>query len=90
MSGAVGAPGADYLRTFVGLLLSVLHFAILVRVILSWFPINPANPMVRTLFEITEPVLAPFRRVIPRLGMFDLAPLAALLVIGFLAGQVHA
>lgn len=69
------------LLTFAELLLQILWIAILIRVLLSWFPIDPYNPIIKVLFEITEPVLAPFRRVIPRIGMFDLSPLAALLVI---------
>jgi len=69
------------LLTFAELLLQILWIAILIRVLLTWFPIDPNNPIIRVLFEITEPVLAPFRRVIPRIGMFDLSPLAALLVI---------
>ncbi|GAC1320126.1 MAG: YggT family protein [Chloroflexota bacterium] len=76
-----------YLITFLGLLLQILWLAILVRVILSWFPVDQSNPIVRIVWEITEPVLAPFRRVIPRIGMFDLSPLAAWLVISFLAQQ---
>jgi YggT family protein len=69
------------LLTFAELLLQILWIAILIRVLLSWFPIDQNNPIIKVLFEITEPVLAPFRRVIPRIGMFDLSPLAALLVI---------
>jgi YggT family protein len=80
---------SQYLITFLGLLLNILWLAILVRVILSWFPIDPRNPIIRVVFDITEPVLAPFRRVIPRIGMFDLSPLAALLVISFLAQQLR-
>ena len=76
-----------YVQVFLGLLLQILWLAILVRVILSWFPVDPSNPIVRIVWEITEPVLAPFRRVIPRIGMFDLSPLAAFLVISFLAEQ---
>lgn len=76
-----------YLITFLGLLLQILWLAILVRVILSWFTVDQSNPIVRIVWEITEPVLAPFRRVIPRIGMFDLSPLAAWLVISFLAQQ---
>ena len=76
-----------YLITFLGLLLQILWLAILVRVILSWFPVDQSNPIVRIVWEITEPVLAPFRRVIPKIGMFDLSPLAAWLVISFLAQQ---
>ncbi len=81
---------AGWLQTFVGLLISVLDLAILVRVLLSWFPVDPHNPIVRLIFDVTEPVLVPFRRVLPRIGMFDLSPLAALLVLGFLARAVGA
>lgn len=74
-----------FVYEFLSILLTVLYVAILARVLLSWFPINPSNPLVRLLWDITEPILAPLRRVIPRIGMFDLSPLAAFLVITFLA-----
>ena len=74
----------DYVRVFAGTLLWILQIGIFIRVLLSWFPIDPSNPIIRVLNEVTEPVLAPFRRVIPRIGMFDLSPLAALLVISVL------
>ena len=75
----------DYLRTFLSVLLNILWLAILIRVILSWFPVDQSNPIIRIVWEVTEPVLSPIRRVIPRIGMFDLSPLAAFLVISFLA-----
>jgi YggT family protein len=74
----------DYVRVFAGTLLWILQIGIFIRILLSWFPIDPNNPIIRVLNEVTEPVLAPFRRVIPRIGMFDLSPLAALLVISVL------
>jgi YggT family protein len=77
-----------FLYQFLGILLYVLWLAILIRVILSWFPVDPSNPIIRIIWEITEPILAPFRRVIPRIGMFDLSPLAAFLVISFLAQSI--
>jgi YggT family protein len=80
-------PGV-FLATFLGVLLSVLQIAIFIRVLLSWFPIDRGNPIVRVIYEITDPVLAPFQRIIPRIGMFDLSPLAALLVIQFLASNL--
>jgi YggT family protein len=76
----------SWLRTFAVLLLQVLNLAILIRVLLSWFPVNPSNPLVRLIFDITDPVLAPFRRIIPPIGMIDLSPLAAILVLQFVAG----
>jgi YggT family protein len=46
------------------------------RAVLSWFPVRPGTAMASismVLYEITEPVLAPVRRVIPPAGMFDLS-----------------
>jgi YggT family protein len=61
-----------------------LYLIILIaRAILSWFPISPGSPFVpvlRFVHTITEPVLAPLRRIIPPVGMFDLSFLVALLV----------
>ena len=66
---------------FLNLLLQILLIAIFVRVLLTWLPIDQSNRIVRILFDVTEPVLAPFRRVIPKIGMFDLSPIAAMLII---------
>jgi YggT family protein len=50
-------------------------------------PINPSNPLVIALHEITEPILAPIRQVLPRFGMIDLSPMVAIIVLN-LIGQV--
>ena len=73
-----------FVVNFLNLLLTILWVAIFVRVILSWFPVDPYNPIIKLIWDVTEPILAPFRKVIPRIGMFDLSPLAAFLVISFL------
>jgi YggT family protein len=62
----------------------VLTGLIFFRAILSWFPIDPRNPLVTLLYEITEPILAPLRSVIPRIGMMDITPLAAIILIQFI------
>jgi YggT family protein len=62
-----------------------------VRMILSWFPYNPnspLNPVRSVIFTITEPVLAPFRRVIPPIGMFDISFLVALIVVQLFVSNV--
>ena len=74
-----------YILTFLEMLLNILSIAILVRVLLTWFPVDPSNPIIRILYDVTEPILAPFRKVIPRIGMFDLSPIAAMLVIQFIS-----
>jgi YggT family protein len=46
------------------------------RAVLSWFPVRPGSPIEginRILFDLTEPLLRPVRRVIPPAGMFDLS-----------------
>jgi YggT family protein len=59
----------------------VLTALIFFRAILSWFPIDPHNPLVTVLHELTEPILAPLRSVIPHVGMIDITPLVAMILI---------
>jgi YggT family protein len=77
-----------FIERFVEILLQVLLMAIFVRVLLTWFPIDQSNPIIRVLFDVTEPVLAPFRRVIPRIGMFDLSPIAAMVIINVILSSL--
>ena len=67
----------------------MLTAAIFIRVLLSWFPIDPHNPLVTALHEVTEPILQPLRRIIPRLGMIDITPLVAIILLQVL-GQALA
>ena len=70
---------------FVRLLCQLLTLAIFIRAILSWFPISPYNRFVVIMYQITEPFLAPLRRVIPRIGMLDITPLVAIVVLQLIA-----
>ena len=57
-------------------LLSLYLLVLVARAILSWFPLSPGSalaPVVRFLYSVTEPALAPMRRVIPPMGGFDLS-----------------
>lgn len=63
----------------------VLLIAILVRVIFSWISFDPNNPLYAIIHEITEPVLAPIRQFMPRMGMMDLSPLVASMLLMFIA-----
>ncbi len=68
--------------TFIDLLFTVLSFAIIARALVSWIPIDRYHPIIRVLDQITEPVLAPLRRVIPPIGgMMDITPIVALLIL---------
>jgi YggT family protein len=64
---------------------------LIVRAILSWFPYShdsPLNPVRRVVFVLTEPVLAPFRRIIPPIGMLDISFLVAIIVIQIIVSTV--
>ena len=76
----------NFFATFINLFLTALSLAILARVIMSWVTMfAPDSPIVKTindmLNQMTEPVLGPLRRVIPPLGMFDLTPMIALILL---------
>lgn len=61
--------------------LFVLILLIIGRSIMSWFNLDPRNPIAEFLITVTEPILAPLRSVIPRMGMFDLTPMAAVFML---------
>ena len=63
------------------LLCQALSLAIVIRVLLSWVRPAPGNPLVMLLDRITEPVLRPLRRVLPRAGMFDFSPMVAIILL---------
>lgn len=79
---------SGFLVTFISLFFNVLLFAILGRVLISW--IDPMGNMrvTQILREITEPILAPIRSVLPSIGMIDLSPLVAILLIQLLQSLV--
>ena len=70
----------------IGIAIQIYAFVILARVLMSWIPLftnrplDPYNPLVKFLLDITEPVLAPLRRYLT-IGMMDLSPLVALILL---------
>ncbi|MCH8939750.1 MAG: YggT family protein [Chloroflexi bacterium] len=62
-------------------ILLMFVFAIFIRSILTWFPIGRDNPIQLIVFQVTEPVLGPIRRYLPRFGAMDLAPMVVIIVI---------
>jgi YggT family protein len=66
------------------MLLIMYMILIIVSVILSWFGGRARHPIVPLIYQLTEPVLRPFRKIIPSIGGIDLSPLFALIAIRFL------
>ncbi|MPZ14078.1 MAG: YggT family protein [Chloroflexi bacterium] len=76
----------QFLVAFVQALFTVLFWAIIGRALLSWFRISPSNPffpLKAILDQITDPILGPLRRVVPTIGMIDITPIVALLLLQF-------
>ena len=61
--------------------LGLYTLAIFVRIILSWFGTTYANWLMRFLIRLTEPLLSPLRRMLPTVGMFDVSPIVAFLIV---------
>ena len=74
-----------FLLDFIRILCEVLTLAIILRAILSWFSPSPTNVLAVILYKVTEPLLSPLRRIIPRAGMFDFTPLAAIILLQLIA-----
>jgi YggT family protein len=66
------------------LFLNIIFWAMIISVILSWVAPGSHNPGAELVAQITEPVLAPFRRIIPNLGGLDISPIFAFIVIQLL------
>lgn len=71
-------------RSLASMLLDYLFWAIMIRVLLSWVAPDPYNPFVQVIAQLTEPVMAPARRLLPPMGGMDLSPILVLILIQFL------
>ncbi len=72
----------ELLANFVETLALVLTIAIFARAILSWFPnVSNENPLIALVYHVTEPILAPLRSVIPKVGMMDISPMVAIIIL---------
>ena len=73
---------------FLDLLLGVLTLLILARVVISWAGPSGGGSLVAFIYQVTEPLLAPIRRVVPPSGGLDWSPLIATLLLGLLFSLV--
>lgn len=61
--------------------LNLFFFVILIRIILSWISPDNYNPVTALLNTISEPILRPFRRLIPPVGGLDISPIFAIVLL---------
>ena len=68
-------------RLLISWAFSILKIAIVVRVLTSWLPVSPSSRWVRWSFVLTNWMIVPLGRIVPRVGMFDISPIVAWILI---------
>lgn len=74
--------------TAVNVAFEVYTYLLIIRILLSWIRHNPYQPVIRFIYEITEPYLGIFRRFVPPFGAMDFSPIVAFFVLQILRGIV--
>jgi len=69
---------------FVSWAFKLVELALIVRVLSSWLPISPYSRWIRWTYPLTNWILVPLRRVIPNLGMIDITPIVAYLLLSWI------
>ncbi|MEO8349394.1 MAG: YggT family protein [Acidobacteriota bacterium] len=82
----VGGAFGTAVLTVIFAILSVIKWLVIIAAVISWVSPDPRNPIVQFLYRTTEPILRPFRRLLPpaRTGGIDLSPILVILVILFI------
>jgi YggT family protein len=88
LGGAVASGPVGIIRLLIGWIFAILRIALIVRVISSWFRISPYSPWIRWTFTLTEPILRPLRGIVPMLGMIDITPIVAYLLLALLESVI--
>jgi len=73
----------------INLVFRLYSYAILARIVLSWIPLERNNLVVQFIYKITEPILAPFRIILPLGGIgLDLSPIIVFFLINLLQRSI--
>jgi YggT family protein len=71
---------ANFLASIVTIVINGFLLILFIRVLISWLQLDPYNPIVQFLHNVTEPILAPVRRRLPPAGMMDLSPIVVMII----------
>ncbi|MGD8406154.1 MAG: YggT family protein [Anaerolineales bacterium] len=71
----------------INILSQFIVLVVIAKIILSYF-MDPYHPIRRTLDNLVEPMLAPIRRVVPLIGMFDFSPLVLIILVQILSSVI--
>ncbi|MDD5635271.1 MAG: YggT family protein, partial [Atribacterota bacterium] len=74
-----------FLINIINIVFRIYSYIILARIFLSWLPVDRSNPIIKLIYQVTEPILAPFRVIIPLGGMgIDLSPIIVYFLLNLL------
>jgi YggT family protein len=73
---------ASFVQTFAGIFVALLWILVLARIMLSWIDPRGGSRASQAVIGLTEPLLAPVRRILPPAGMFDFSSFLVLIVLG--------
>jgi len=73
----------DVVVSILAQLISLYQWALIIYIFMSWFPNARETAIGQFLARICEPFLEPFRRIVPSIGMIDISPIVAFLVLRF-------
>ena len=82
----VGSAFATAVLQVIFAILSIIKWLVIIAAVISWVSPDPRNPIVQFLYRTTEPILRPFRRLLPpsRTGGIDLSPILVILLRFFI------
>ncbi|MEH7382446.1 YggT family protein [Bacillus sp. JJ1533] len=80
----------DIIFAILSQVLGLYSYALIIYILMSWFPNARESGIGQFFAKICEPYLEPFRRFIPPLGMIDISPIVAILVLNFASRGIHA
>lgn len=69
-----------YLIQFISLASQLITLLVIAQALLSFF-MSPYHPIRRTIDRLVDPMLAPIRRILPLVGMFDFSPLVLIIIV---------
>jgi YggT family protein len=80
-------PGSAW-RVIASWVISLLSLALLVRVLSSWLPVSPHSRWIRWSYVLTDWMIRPLQTIVPRVGMFDITPIIAWLLLRLIGGFI--
>jgi YggT family protein len=80
---------SDGILEYIGRLLEIFIYLVVARSLSSWFPSARRSTIVQLLYQLTDPVMVPASRIIPRIGMIDISPMIVIIVLSVVSNRLQ-